>query len=313
MSLNSGANPKVVKTAVDEVLFTEYDYPNQPGTATAETAELFKISGISNAAAIELEYGGASKWTKHAEEEDVEEDSVRTANATTHNVENWKKDLPIPKEFYDDDMHDVVNKSVADMGRKARLARDENALDIYGGGFDDHTTPDAGYLWLATHTNLNGDTISNLETGAFTGDNLEILVRSLYEQKDQSGELGGHDPVALLVPPILFPDAQEICKSELKANVTDNNLNYFSMIYPGLKIFQSAWVGSTYNSYTNAQTAYYLVGRGHAIRRKVREAINTTLVSWEYDKKDRWMYKGRYREVAYAGTWEGAVASNGTT
>jgi hypothetical protein len=209
-------------------------------------------------------------------------------------------------------MHEVVNRGVAEMGRQARNSQDDNALDIYVGGFATHTTPDGSYVWADDHTNLNGDTIDNLETGAMSVANLETLMNSLYLQKDQRGRLGGHEPTALLVAPAIFPDTQEITKSSLQANTTDNNLNYFSAIYPGLRVYRSPWISSTYDAYTNANTSYYLVSKNHFIRRRIREALNTVLVPWQYDPKRRYKYRGAFREVAYAATWEGAVASNGS-
>lgn len=301
----------MVKTALDEVLKASYDYPVAVGTGYADTDDLFKISGIENAASIEEEFAGPGKWRTREELGDVEEDEILTGNKTTHSVTEWDKDLPVPKTFYDDEQHDIVNRAVSEMGRQARNSQDENALGIYVGGFATYTTPDSAYIWSNSHTNLNGDTIDNLETGALSVANLEILMNSLYLQKDQRGRLGGHEPVALLVPPALFPDAQEITKSELQANVTDNNLNYFSQIYPGLKVYRSPWISSTYNSYTNANTSYYLVSRNHFIRRRVRESLNTVLVPWQYDAKRRYIYRGAFREVAYASTWEGGAASSG--
>jgi len=310
-SLNSGSNPTVVKTEIDEVLYTEFDYPVMPGTGTALTPELFKQGTLSNAADIYVEFRPSDKFESHLEEEEVDEETIDTGNKTTQNVVNYKKDLPIAKELYDDEQHDLVNNAVTSVGREAKNTRDQKAFDVYGDGFATGTTPDGAYLWSDTHTNLNRDTIDNLSSGAMTPTTLKTLVRMLYVQKNQRGRLGGHNPVALLVSPTDFPKATEYVESELKPDSTDNNLNYFSRIYPGMKVFTSPWLDSTYHSYANINTAHYLVSRNHFLRRKVREGINTSLLHWKYDKKDRWMYKVRYREVSYAGTWEGCVASTG--
>jgi len=312
MSLNSGANPNLVKTDLDDVLFPAFDAPAMPGFATAENALLFKQKSTTMGAVQEIEFAGPSKWKEHIEEEDVDEASVITDNPTTYNVKNWKQDLPIPKEFYDDDQHDTVTQATADMGRQGRGTRDENAMKVYFEGFTVTTTPDAAYLYSNSHTNLNGNTIDNLETGAMSPDNLELLVRALFLQKDQRGRHGGHNPSALLVPPALFKKATVYTESELEPGGPDNDRNYLSMIYPGLQVFQSPWMANTFNGVTNADTSYFLVGPNHRITRKVREPLNTTLVPWQYDRKDRYIYKGRFREVTYAGTWEGTVASNGT-
>lgn len=311
MSLNSGANPLLVKTSLDEVLFPQFSAPNMPGFATAENTVVFKQRTTNLAAVQEIEFAGPGKWKAHTEEEDVEEADTVTSNNTTYNIVNWKQDLPIPKEFYDDDQHDTVMQAVAEMGRQARGTRDEEAMAVYGEGFTITTTPDAAYLFSNSHTNLNGDTIDNLETGVLNADNLEVLIRGLFVQKDQRGRHGGHNPAGLLVPPALFKTATVLTESELEPGGPDNDRNYISMVYPGLQVFQSPWLANAYNGITNADTSYFLVSQNHRITRNVREALNTTLVPWQYDKKDRYQYKGRFRETSYAGTWEGTIASTG--
>ena len=272
---------------------------------------LFRPGKATKAAVITSEHGGPGAFEETVEEEGASVATIRSANKTTWSIANYKKNLKIPREFYMDDQHDSIARNVSRLGARARTTQDKKAFDIYAGGFDDHTTSDGVYVWSASHVALDGSTIDNLESGVMNPDNLEILVRTLLEQKAQDGEIGAHNAEALLVPPILFPDANEFLKSELKANVTDNNLNYFSTIYPGLRIFESPFVGSTYHAYTNAQTAHYLVSRNHSITRWVREDVYTVLVPWQYDDKDRWTYKAGYREVSGAVSWEGAVASSG--
>lgn len=309
--LTTGSAANTVKISLDEVLLSRYSVRPSEGVANAETADLFKISGIDHGAFIFEEYMGPAKWIKHEESEDVEETSVSTGNKVTKDVENWYQDLPIPKSYFDDEMHELVERSVSMMGKEAANSRDENALDLYPGGFDEFTCADGNYLWHSTRTNLNGDTIDNSFTGAFSYTNFKTLVRQLFIQKNQRGRLGQHTPVATLVPPEIFGMVTEQLKCELKPVSAENDLNYVSMVYPDLKIYQSAWVGGDYNDYTNAATAYYLVSADHFISRKVREPINTTLVDWRFDKKSRYMYRGRFREVAFAGSWEGAVATTG--
>lgn len=312
MALNTGNNPEVVKTSLDEVFYTEYDYPVTPGVAQADNALLLRQGTTDRQAVILAEYEPPGKFEETVEEGEPVIATVRTANKTTYTVQNFKKNLKIPREFYDDDLHQVIENSVRLLGRRARTTQDETALQtVYPDGFGTTTTPDAAYVWSDSHTALDGTTIDNLETGSMTTDNLETLFKKLIEQKAQDGEIGGHNAAALLVPPALFPDANEFLKSELKANVTDNNLNYFSAIWPGVQIFQSPFVGSAYSSYTNADTAHYLVSRNHGLSRWVREPLYTELISWIYDDYDRWTYKAGYREKVGAATWEGAVASTG--
>jgi hypothetical protein len=310
---NSGNNSELVKTSLDEVFYSEFDYDSEPGIVTARNPLAFKQSSTDRGAVITSEYQPPGAWEEHIEEEERTIATVRTDNKTTHSVANYKKTLKIPQEFFEDDLHDSVRNSVNKVAFRGRTTQDKNALDIYAGGFDSTTTSDAAYLWSNSHAALNGSTIDNLETGALTASNLETLVKALLEQKAQDGDLGGHVPQGMLVPTALFPDALEITKSELKSGSTDNDLNYFSLIYPGMQVLQSPYLGASYHSYANADTSHYLIGRQHSITRWVRIPVETKLVPPDTDDQDRWTYKARYREVVAPVSWEGAVASNGTT
>lgn len=316
MSFNSGNNPDVVRTELDEVFFAEYEYASEPGIVTAESPVFFKQDSIDRGSVNSGQFGGTGAWTSHLEEESRVLATVRTANAVNRTVLNFKRTLAIPQEFIEDDEgvgHGVVSEAVRHMAFRGRTSRDENALGIYKDAFSGVTTNDAVALISNSHTALDGRTNDNLETGALSAANLEILFRVLLEQRGQDGSVGGHVGNGMLVPPILFPDAQEITKSELKQGTANNDLNYFSQIYPGLVVSQSPFIGSVYNSLnSNAQTSYFLVSRGHSVKRWVRKGIETDIVPPQTDLQDRWFYKGRFREIAGVISWEGIVGSNGT-
>ena len=95
---NTGNNPKLVKTAIDDVLFSEFDYPSIPGIATAENTLLFQQDSTNKGAEITLEFSGVGPFDKHDEEESRVLATVRTDNEKTHTVETWKKTLAIPQE-----------------------------------------------------------------------------------------------------------------------------------------------------------------------------------------------------------------------
>lgn len=267
---------------------------------------------MDSQAVIIAEHMGPGKFVTHAEEEEVAQTSPRTANKKTIDVENWKLDLPIPDEFWQDDQHNLVKRDVADMARQAKNSQDENCFDLFPGGFATHTTPDGSYLF-DSHTNLNGDTVDNDLTGALTPDTMEVMIRTLYQQKDQRGRLGGHSAAAFLVPPALIKKAVQYSESELEPKTAENQINYISAVWGGMRVYQSPWVGETYSAVTGADTMHYCVSNEHRITRSIRKGLSTTLVNWAFDPNsaDRWFYKARYREVAYAGTWEGAIGSTG--
>ena len=302
-----------VKTELDEVLYTNFDYADMPGIIHAENPIVFKQDSTQLESVNSEEYMGPGNFDTHDAEEERIIATLRVGNEKTHSVLNYKKTLRWPQEFMEDDKFDVIKQSVAAVGMRGRTTRDKKAIFVYMDGFSSTTTSDAVALWSNSHIALNGDTVDNLETGALSVANLKIMFRKLQVQPAQDGELGSHQPVALVLGPTLFPSALEITKSELIADKTDNNLNYFSTIYPGLQVLQSPYHDSTYFSAAGyyADTAYYLISKNHSIKRWTRLEMDTETVGPSTDTRDRWMYKARFREVVSPVSWEGAIGNSG--
>lgn len=314
MSLNSGNNPSIVKTAIDTVFMSRFDREQEPGEVLATDGMFFRQEETSKAAEITEEYLPPSLFTINDEEEELEGTTPRTDNQITHTVNKYAEKMFISDVFFEDDQHNIVDRSIQEFGRKARLTRDAFAFrQTYGDAFSGATTSDGVALISNSHVALSGDTIDNLETGTLTPDNLKTLFVSLTLQKDQAGDLGAHNAKGLLVPRVLHDEAMEITKSELAANTAENNLNYFSTVYPGLRVGSSAFLDSAFNSLnTNADTSFFILAQDHGITRWVRRGLKTTLVSPDTDVRDRWLYKASFREIVAPITWEGIVGSNGT-
>ena len=62
----------------------------------------------------------------------------------------------------------VWAKTVSDLAMKARISRDSNAFKIFRGAFTTTLTADGAALIGASHTLLNGETCSNLVSGALS-------------------------------------------------------------------------------------------------------------------------------------------------
>lgn len=315
MSTSSGTHENVVKTRLDNVLFGEYDREEQPDYLSSRNSVFFKQMNIDRQARIYEEDSNVGDFVELQENEVLQDTATQTKNLTTRTVRDFHKTLFISRNLFDDDQHDVVDERVRQVGDRGRLTQDKRSiLDTYGDGFDGNinTTPDGQALYSNSHTAVNGDTIDNLETGKLTPDGLKTVIRALRLQKAQDGELGGHRVVGLLTPTILYDEALEITKSDKVANSAENNLNFFNTIYGELSIKTSEFLDSDFNSATNANTSYYVVGRNHTVTRDERQTMGTVLVPWQYDDRNRYVYKADYREMYYPGSWEGTVASNGT-
>lgn len=308
--MNSGLSPNAVKTALDMVFQSEYDYPQLPGIATAENPLCFQQSSTDRGAVITELFQGPGYWQQRAELADVFSATSRIGNQKTNTVLNFASSVDIAKTYFDDDkaLHDTVELMIRGMARNARLSRDKHAFNQYNLGFTTVTTPDGVALFSNSHVALNGATIDNLETGAFSESNLETMFNSLIAQKTQDGTLGGHEPAALLVPTALFKDAQEATKSELRSGTANNDMNYYSQIYPGLQVYHSPFLSLAEGG---SNVAYFLLSRNHAMFRWVRQGVTTDLVDYKFQRNNNYIYKGEYREVVSPISFEGMVGSTG--
>jgi len=306
--MNSGLSPNVVKTALDKVFDATFSEVKKY-TADATHPLVFMQDSTDRSAVITEQFMGSGYWDARAELAPVASGTSRVGNQQTHAVVNYAKSLDISKNFFDDDQHSVVQLMVKNMARNAMITRDKNAFGVYSGGFGTYTTNDSVNVFSASHVTLNGDTVSNLVSGALADATLKTGIQSLLEQKTQDNTLGGHEPAFLLVPPALFPDACILTKSELRPTTANNDLNYVSMIYPGLQVLMSPFLGSAHGG---LDTDWYLGSREHSMFRWVRQALQKELVDWKGQRNNNYIYKGEYREVVRPISYEGLVAG-GTT
>lgn len=304
---NSGLSPNVVKTALDTVFDATFsEVPKY--TANAENPLVFMQDSADKAAVITEQFMGSGYWDSRSEQQDVPAGTVRVGNQKTFSVAEFGKSIDISKNLYDDDQHSTWEKMVRNMARNARLTRDKNAFGVYAGGFSTYTTNDGVNVFSASHVNLNGDTVDNTVSGALSDTTLETGIVSLIEQKTQDGTLGGHEPAFLLVSPALFKEAVIYTKSELRPTTANNDLNYVSMIYPGLQVLMSPFLGAAYGG---SDTAWFLGSREHSLMRWVRQAIQTDLVDYKFQRNNNYIYKGSFREVVGPISYEGLVGSTG--
>jgi len=308
--MNSNLSPNTVKTALDLVFEAEYGLESVPGYATVDTPGVFMQDSTDRAAVIVEQFMGTGYFETRDELADVPTAQAKVGNQKTFSVINYSKSVDISKNFFDDDQWSTVNRIVKNMARNARLTKSKIAFGKYYGGFATVTTNDDAYLFSDTHTTLNGDTVDNLMTETLTEASLNTAFNKLIEQKTQDGTLGGHVPAILLVATAGFKNAQIITKSELRSGTGNNDMNYYSQLYPGLQVFHSPFLGA---SYGGSDTAWYLLSSDHSMYRWVRQAVVTDLVDYKFQRNNNYIYKAEYREVVGPISYEGLVGSSGTT
>lgn len=312
MSFNSNLNFNVTRTLLDAVWDQKFNGQEHPGHATALTAELFPVVNATNSRYTQEEFAGVGAWEKaatNAEEFELPEGTPRVMNTKTTVIAEFDKLIYIPKRFMEDQMHSTYEKMVSNFARRALTARDKNAFGIFRGAGTTTLTAD-GVAWAsASHTTKSGALVSNVTTSALTDTSLKAAIAAMYEQKAMDDEIDGHVPAILLVSAAKFADALELTKSVQQAGTPNNNLNFYSTSFNGMQVMTSPWLG---NAAGGDDDDWFLLSADHSIQRFLRIPTETQLVDYIYDSKNRYAYKGRFREevdvMSYEGTYIGNVA-----
>ena len=308
MDQNSAPSLILVKTALDKLFDEATIEMAVVGKATALDEMIFTQDTATNAAVVSSVIGGGGYFQTTTDDVALtNETNVAATAAKTSLVVQFKKNLPISRTFMADQQLSAVSKAVRQQALTWGASQDRNAFSVYALGFTTQQTIDNTTLFSNTHTNENGDTVDNLETGALTDPNLNIVVNSLRTQLSQTGVILGYEPKWLLTPSILHQTGMTVAKSVLRATTGNNDLNYFSEMYPGMKVVYSPFLDAT------STTAYFLGSQTHGVSRFEREAFFTDLVDWKFSANDQYVYKMRAREVVDSIEYSGLVGSTGTT
>lgn len=311
MDQDSGPNLILVKTALDNLIDEAKIKIAVTGKALATDPVVFNQDVATNAAVVSSVIGGGGYFQQTTDDVALtNEANVAAASPKTSLVINFKKNLPISYTFMQDQQQSAVSKSVRQQTLTWYSTQQRNAFGVFAQGFagtGNSTTIDNVPLYSNSHVNENGDTVDNLETGALTDPNLNIMVNSLRTQLSQTGVILGYEPEYLLTPSILHQTGMAVAKSVLRAGTGNNDLNYWSEMYPGMKVVYSPFLDAT------STTAYFLGSANSGVQRFERQAFFTVLRPWEESPNDQYIYKMRAREVVDAIEYSGTVGSSGTT
>jgi hypothetical protein len=308
--LNTGVAASVTKTAIDKVVFEGIaDYNNSKGRCYATHPIAFMQGDTDRSAVITEQFQGGGYFATKAEQQDVTTSGLRVGNQKTSVVIEYSNGFDVPRTFANDDQHAVVAEASRDLGRKAMVTRDKNAFSVIYSGFTTSLTNDGVALYSNSHVALGGATVDNLETAVATDGAIETLINSLRTQKGQDGVILGYEPALLLCGTQLHKELMIITQSRLRSGTANNDLNYYSDLYPELQVMYSPFLDAAAGG---SDSAHYLFAKQHGVKRWVREAMWTALVDWQYQDNNNYRYKAGYREVVDTISYMGTVASNGT-
>lgn len=306
------------KVGLDEKFFMQYDRERQPEEVFANDALFFRQTTEPDSGWLQnAEFAGPGDFRRVSRGEEVPVATVRIGNKQTLEINEFDQDIDFAQaDLEDSAQYNIKVDAVSEMGVAAQTSRDKFTFEeTYGNPFDatNNPTPDLAAFISNSHVALDGSTVDNLETGTLTPDSLKTLVRSLRLQQRQGGGLGSYHFDGLLVALSLLETAKEITDSELVVNSGENQINWVSNLYPGVRVGTSEYLHSDYNSLnTNVNTSYFTVSRMHKVTHCVRVAMSTEWIGPEISRTRTAYYRARFRERAFPGTWSGVAGSNGT-
>lgn len=308
-------SPDDTQTAIDEVMFEEFTRTSNPAYLSAQDGSFFKTDAIDSTAFIYDEDSNVGEFEETGEQEEIISTSTRIGNTKTKRVTKYMKQIPISWEAFKTSQQGKREAIGRQIGDRARVTQDHKAIvntygDFVAGSIN--TTPDGDAVASDSHTTLNGVTVDNLETGTLNADTLWTVVQSLANQKGQDGDAGSHLFESLVSPFILYKTARETIGSPLVPFSGENQLNIFESDYGQVMLRSSIFLGSTYNTASNANTTYTILGRNHQVRRKVLSGLETSMLEPKYTDNDTYVMRAKFAEAHFPGTWTAIVSSNGT-
>lgn len=306
LTQSSSPNLELVKTALDKIRDEQVLKNARQGKAEATDPVIFTQDTATNAAVVSTTQGGGGYFEKTLDDMSMNKSvAIKSPTPKTTLIAKFKKDLDIPDSFMEDQQHSSVAKAVRGNVASWMATRDRNAFNVYALGFTTQLTIDGATVFSNAHENDNGDTVDNLETGALADATLNSSVVSLRAQFNQTGVKVGYEPDFLLTSNTGHKNAQTVAKSVLRSGTGNNDLNYFSELYPGMQVKYNHFLDET------STTAYFLGSSGHGITRFVRKALTTTLRDSLVADNDAYRYKLRAREEVDSIEYSGLLGSTG--
>jgi phage major head subunit gpT-like protein len=314
-----GQNFSLVETQLDEVFRQNYEATLPPSYATAMTADIFKVTDTTHAAYIGTIHKGPGLFSKIGEVQSVPSYVAKVANKWTVTISDFAEGIEVSKNLFDDDIHGEWQAQVAEFAIMARRTQDYNAFKLFRLAFTTQLTAD-GSAFIGTHTLIGGGTTTNqvltanlsgASTTALTTSAFNYAMVLLAQMKSQANVPLQCVGDILLVPPALYITARQIATSALVPENGNNAVNVFTMDY-AVRVYQSVFLGSASPDGLGSDTAWFVLdSKRHAVRRFVRQGIQTALRDWTMSNDRTYYYQANFREEVFVPDYVGVVGALG--
>ncbi len=162
---------------------------------------------------------------------DISYTDVSQGNSKTLTPTEYAMGIKIQRKFIDDDLYDVINRMVSQLGVSARYRMELDAASPFVNAFTStYTVFDGLSLCNTAHTFVSTSTTqSNSGTSAFSHAALDAAIIAMRKWKNsQDRFIGTIYPDTLIGPVDLDTQFREVIDSKLKPGTSNNNINVFN-------------------------------------------------------------------------------------
>ena len=300
MSITTSITPTMLEKGLNEVFSQRYGMTAQ---GMLRSSDLFKFTTLTQGIQEkDLATSGVGRFPIHGEEENVNKDTAQELGSTTYDIDIFANGVDISYKMMLGNRYDKAMEDVADLGDMAKDTQEFNRFAVLRNATT--TTGYDGVALCATTHPLETGTASNFVNTAFSYDTLKEMVQLFNKAKNYRGGSIADDPEMLIVPAELWERAVEITEAELIPGSANNDVNFFSKKFPGMKVKWCPYIGAEHGG---SNTKFYMTSRRHKMKVFVREALNTWMTPWDKNENIVTSFKAKYAEVAGFSDWRGVV------
>jgi len=281
---------------MDFILYENYDAPS----LTYPMA--FNVKDSDRAYEEMTGITGFGSFSKKAEGEKIEYDSLLQGYDKRFTPDTWAKGCQISFEAMEDDIDGAITNAAPALARAARNSIETEIFSVYNNAFGTTLTPDGQALCAAAHELRGGGTFNNLLTGDISQGKIEDALNIYHDMRGERNELINLEGTTILAHPDQKWIIHEILKSQLRSDTADNATNALNQV--GLK--------TVFTKYFTDKNAWFLTcdpSQHNVIVYWRREPfVDSTLDFDTRNMKTAMLYRLSHG----AADWRGIVGSQGS-
>ena len=262
---------------------------------------------------------GLGTWDVTNEAEAGETEDPVLGYPKTYTPLKYTKTIQVSYEAVDDDEYALLKRDTqaSEMGTGSRDRVERLTSGVLSGGFAATTnSPDGKFLWDTDHPknrNETGTTYSNLLSGAFSHDNLELaetqITNNMFSMKGIP--IPPTSEIALMHPPALRGIiARTLSERAMdRPGMVNRDINRFVGRGTTYKYKPVEWMYLS-SALGGSDTAWFMIFKSFGYL-KIIWRQRPHFASWRDDATEIYNFKGRMRLAAGCDNWRAGFASTG--